>query len=274
MVKNKTPLPQWGAAFFYECKSYGLLNRFEEVFDLGAGVIAVELGDHIEGDALGADGLAFADVGATTEAFSVHGADHGEGAAVFLDLTLWEAVHVGDLGGGEEHGGSVGTGRYAGATADTGGGIHGGVGGLLGDGDGVRLHRAARAGSDETTGLDDAIQGGTIDHEVFNNGKGFGAPRLDGDGFTVLEMAHVQLAGGGLFFGTVGNAVDSERAHTANAFAAVVVKSEGFFALCNELLTEEVEHFEEGGILGDVIELVILEAALVEGALLSPDAEI
>ena len=43
-----------------------LIDGLEEVFDLGGGVVAVELCDHIEGDDFGADGLAFADVGAIT----------------------------------------------------------------------------------------------------------------------------------------------------------------------------------------------------------------
>ncbi len=254
--------------------SVGLVDRFEKVFDLCAGVVAVELGDHVEGDAFGADGLAFADVGATAEAFAVHGADHGEGAAVFLDLTLWKVVHVGDLGGGKEHGGGVGTGGDAGPATDTGGGIHGGIGGLFGNGDGVGVDGASGTGGDESAGLDDAVEGGTVDDEVLNDGKGFGAPGLDGDGFTVFEVTHVKLAGGGLFFRAVGDAVDGEGTHAADAFAAIMVKGEGFFALRDELLAEEVEHFEEGGILGDVVELIVLKAALVEGALLSPDAKV
>ena len=53
-----------------------------------------------------------------------------------------------------------------------------------------------------------------------------------------------------------------------------MIKSEGFLAVGDEVLAEEVEHFEEGRILGDFIELVFLEAALVERALLAPYAEL
>jgi hypothetical protein len=87
-------------------------------------------------------------------------------------------------------------------------------------------------------------------------------------------MAHVELAGGGLLLGAVGDAVDGEGAHPADAFAAIVIKGESFLTLCYEVLAEEVEHFEKGGILGDVVELVILEAALIEGAFLTPDAKV
>ena len=181
---------------------------------------------------------------------------------------------MGHFGGGKEHCGGVGTGGYAGSATDASGGIHGGVGGLLGDGDGVGVYCATGAGRDKPTGLNDAVQGGTIDYEILDYGQGFGAPRLDGDGLTVLKVAHMELAGGGLFFGTVWNAVDGKGAHTANAFAAVVVKGEGFLSLCDELFAKEVEHFKEGGIFGDFIELVFLEAALVERALLAPYAEL
>ncbi len=268
------PYRQSGRIAASTVSSKRLIDGLEEVFDLGGGVVAVELCDHIESDAFGADCLAFADVGATAEAFVVHGADHHEGAAVFFDLTLREAVHVGDFGGGKEHRGSVGTGGDAGATTDTGGGIHRGVGGLFWNGNGVGIDGATGAGGDEAAGLDDAVEGTAIDDEVFDDGQGLGAPGLDGDGLAVFEMAHVELAGGGLLLGTVGDAVDGEGAHPADAFAAIVIKGEGFLSLCYEVLTEEVEHFEKGGILGDVVELVIFEAALVEGAFLTPNAKV
>lgn len=251
-----------------------LVDRFEEVFDLGGGVIAVELRDHVEGNAFGADGLAFTDVCAPAKTFCIHSADHREGAAVFFNLTLGKVVHMGDLGGGKEHRRSVGTGGDAGPATDTCGGVHGGVGGLLGDGNGVGIDRAASTGGDKAAGLNDAVERRTIDDEVFNDGKGFGTPGLDGDGLTVFKVAHMELAGGGFFFGTVWDAVDGKGAHPADAFAAIVIKSEGFLAFGDEVLAEEVEHFEEGRILGDFIELIFLEAALIERALLAPYAEL
>ena len=91
---------------------------------------------------------------------------------------------------------------------------------------------------------------------------------------TVFKMAHVELAGGGLLLEAVRNAVNGKGTHPANAFTAIVVKCQGFLSLCHEILAEEVEHFEKRGVLGNVVELVILEAALIKSAFLTPNAEV
>ena len=45
--------------------------------------------------------------------------------------------------------------------------------------------------------------------------------------------------------GAVGDAVDHEAAHAADAFAAVVIEGDRLFALVDERLVEHVEHLEE-----------------------------
>ncbi len=62
-----------------------------------------------------------------------------------------------------------------------------------------------------------------------------------------------------------GVAVDVERAHTADAFAAVAVEYYGFFALLNELLVEHVEHFEEAAACRNVVEVVVDELSFLLG---------
>ena len=117
----------------------------------------------------------------------------------------------------------------------------------------------------------DAVEGAAIDDQVADDGKGGGPERLDRDRVAVAEFAHVELAGGGGCFGAVRDAVDHQRAHAADAFAAVVVEGNGLLALGDEVLVENVEHFQERHLGNDVADLVGFEAALGLAGFLSPD---
>ena len=140
----------------------------------------------------------------------------------------------------------MGAGGDARAAADTRGGIKGGVGVILGDRQGIGIDRAAGAHRDIATGLNDAIEGTAIDHQVAHHGKGFGLPRLNGDGIAVFEGAHVKLTGCRRAFGPVGNAVDDQAAHAANALAAIAVKLDGIFALFDQALVYHIQHLQKG----------------------------
>ena len=65
--------------------------------------------------------------------------------------------------------------------------------------------------------------------------------------------------------------VNIERAHAADALAAVVVKGNRLLALLDELLVEDVHHLEERGVGGNVAHLVGLKAALGMSVLLTPN---
>ena len=147
-----------------------------------------------------------------------------------------------DFGGDEEHRAGVFAGGDAGATADALRGVHREIGVAFRNGQGVGVGRGTRAGGDEAAGLLDFVEGGAVGDEVFNDGEGTGAEGLDDDGVTVVEGAHVGLAGGDAFAGTVGFAVDGAGAGAADAFAAVVGKGDGFDALGGELVVYDVEH--------------------------------
>ena len=229
----------------------------------GFDVIAVGAGDDFELDFFGAGGFAFADVGAVGETFDVHLLDHGESAAVAFHLALRQVAKMGDLGADEESGGGVGAGRDAGAATDAGGGVHGEVGILLVDGDGVAVGGAAGGNGDEAAGGDDAVERAAVHGEILDDGKGLGAPGLEVDLVAVFEVAHVELADGGALEAAVGFAVDHDAAHAADAFAAIVVEGDGIFALLDEALVEDVEHFEEGHVLVDVGDVVADHAAFV-----------
>ena len=241
---------------------------------LGLDELAVETGDVRQADVLGALGGAGAGVGAVAEAQFVHLAHHGAGAAGALHLALGQKGELAHLGRDEEHGRTVLAGSHAGAAADAGGGVHGLVGHLFRDGEVVGVGGAAAVERHIAAGLLDFIESVTVDHKVADHGESGRTPGFDGDLVAVVELAHVQLAGGDTLHGAVGMAVDVERAHAADAFAAVVVKHYRFLVVVHELLVEHIEHFEERRTGGYVIEMVFDELAGFLGTTLTPNLEV
>ena len=177
----------------------------------GAGnhVVAVQLGNVIHRDTLRAGGLALVLVGAVTEAEGIHLAHHGEHTLVLLGLALGKKVEVSSLGGGEEHGGAVLAAGHAGTTAHACGGVESGVGRLLAHGHVVGVGSRTGADVHETAGSDDVVQSGTVYHEVAQQREGLGAEGFNPDGVAILELTHVELAGGHLL-AAVRHTVDGE----------------------------------------------------------------
>ena len=241
---------------------------------LGCDVFAVESGDIAQRNVLGAFGGAGSCVGAVAEAEFVHLAYHGAGAALALYLALGQECELAYLGRYEEHCRAVLAGCHAGAAADTCGGVHGNVGHFLADGEAICVLSAAAVERHVAAGLLDFIECVAVYHKVANHGERGRAPRLDCDGVAVVELAHVELAGSDALNGTVGVSVDVERAHTADAFAAVAVEYYGFFAFLNELLVEHIEHFEEAAACRNVVEVVVDELSFLLGTTLTPNFQI
>ena len=230
------------------CDAACLCIKFQtrELFRaFGFDKLAVEAGDVAQRDVLGALGSTGTSVGAVTEAELIHLGDHSAGAAFTLYLTLRQKSELAYLGRNEEHGRAILAGSDTGAAADTGGRVHSDVGNLLRDGGVVGVGSAAAVKRHVAAGLLDLVESVTVDHKVTDNGEGSRAPRLNDNGVAVVEFAHVELAGCDALYGSVGMAVDVERAHTADAFAAVVVEDYGLFAFLDELLVEHIEHLEE-----------------------------
>ena len=194
-------------------------------------------------------------------------------ATVFLGFALRQQVQVGDLGGNEEHGGGVLADRDAGAAADAGGGVHGAVRGRLGNREGVAVGRAAGVHRNEAAGLDDAIEGAAVGHQVLDDGEGLRPPRFDGNRIAVFEMPQVKLARGSAAMAAMGDAADDERAHAADAFPAVGVKGNRIFAARNDVFVHDVEHLQERHVRDDVPGLVGLELAGGIRVLLPPNFE-
>ncbi len=172
--------------------------------------------------------------------------DHLPDAVGGLDFALREQGKVAHLGTDKEHGTGVFASSDTGSAADAGSGIHGLVGLVLGDGDGVGIGNTAGGGADVAACLDDFVEGGAVYHEVADDGEGLGTPRFNPDFVAIVKFAHVKLAGGDTVVVAVGTAIDVQAAHAADAFAAVVVEADGVGnAVVDELLVEDVEHFEE-----------------------------
>ena len=222
------------------------------------------------GNLLGALGLAGSRVGAVAEAQFVHLGDHRLGAARTLDTALGQFGERRHAGGDEEHGRTVLARRGAGSAADAGGGVHRLLGVGLRDRNGVGVGHRVRAHRDEASGLQNLVVSRTVHHEVLDDGERRRAPRLDGDRRAVLELAHVDLAGRGSLAGTVGLSVDVQRAHAADTLAAVVVEGHRLLALVDEIVVQDVEHFEERGVGRNVLHLVALESAFGFSVLLTP----
>jgi hypothetical protein len=104
------------------------------------------------------------------------------------------------------------------------------LGGLAGDEDGIGVGSAAGPSGDVAAGVEDPVEGRTVDDEVADHREGLRPPRLDGDLVAVREVAHVELADRAPL-PAVGDAVDHEAARAADALPAVVVEGDGLLAL-------------------------------------------
>lgn len=93
------------------------------------------------------------------------------------------------------------------------------------------------------------------------------------DRITILELAHVQLAGGDPSTWSVRFAVDEQTARTADTLAAVVIESDRFFILANEVVVQHIQHFQERHVLRYVVHGYVFIAP-VSFALLAPDLQV
>src|SRR6266481_3723695 len=109
----------------------------------------------------------------------------------------------------------------------------------------IRLRSRPGAGTDEATGLDNAIERASIDHQIFHNGKCADTKRLHSDGRAVAKLSHVKLADCARVFGPVSFPVNGERTRAANAFTAIGVEGDRLLGPSDQFLIENIEHFEK-----------------------------
>jgi hypothetical protein len=240
---------------------------------VGLEQVAVHPGDHRQRDALGADRGADPGVGAAAEALGVHLLHHRGHPVVALGLALRHQPEVGDLRRGEQHRGRVRAGGGAGAAADAGGRVERRGGVLVRHRDRRRLGCRTGGRAHVPARLDDPVERGTVHDEVPEHRERPRAPRLDDDRVTVVEVPHVQLAGGGGLLRAVRGAVDDHRAHAADALAAVMVERDRVAPLADETLIEQVHHLEERHVRLDPVDVVVGEPASLARGMLPPDAD-
>ena len=134
------------------------------------------------------------------------------------------------------------------------------------------LGHTARGGADVASRLDNLVEGGTLHHKVADDRERLGAPRLDPDVVSIMELTHVQLAGGDAVVVAMRTAIDIESAHATDALATVVVEAHGMGnVVVDELLVQDVKHLKEGAFGRDAFQRIGLEMALGAGVLLTPN---
>ena len=251
----------------------GMLDLAKTLLGLGNDEVAVEAGDVIDRDAFRASGFAFVEVGAVAEAFYFHLVCHGEYTLGTFRLALRKEVQRSDFRRGEEHGRGVFAGGNARSTSNAGGGVKCFVSFVLFNLNVVGIRCGTSADVYITASGDDAVKSSTVNDEVTKDRECLSAEGLNPDGVAILELAHVELAGGDFALRTVRYAVNGQRAHAANAFTAIVVKVDGFLVVGDESFIDDIEHFQEGGVLGDIGRFVGFDAAFGLGIFLTPDLE-
>ena len=217
-------------------------------------------------------GLASVSIGAITEAKFVHLGDHFLHAVGGLDLALGQQSQMADFCPHKQHGASILASRHTGATTDTRSRIHSHVCFMFWNRDGVGIGDTARGGADVASRLDDFVEGGAVHHEVADDRESLSAPRLNPDVIAILELAHVELAGGNAIVIAVRPTINIKPTHATDALATVVIEANGMgYAVIDKPLIQDVEHLKERAIGRDVIQRIGLKMALGSGVLLTPN---
>ena len=244
--------------------------------------LTVETGDVVNGDSLRAFHLAGARVGTVTETKLLHLRNHIPSPTSGFRLTLRKQSEGADPCGHKQHCGTVLTGRHAGTATNAGSRVHALLCILVRDKDVVGILSGTSSDRDESASLKDLVKGAAVNHQVFDDRETSASERLHGDGSAILEVTHEELTGGDMIVRTVSAAVNEQRACTADTLAAIVVERHRTAALAasvngyrivtltDQLLIEDVKHFEERGVLLYSGNMISLKMTLFLGVLLTP----
>ena len=142
------------------------------ICEFGLYHLAVEAGDVGDGLILRANSLASASVGAVTEAKLIHLGNHVLHTTGSLYATLGKQGELRYLRRYEEHSRAVLTSCYASATTDARSAVHSLVSVLLRNQNSVGILSLTSTDSGVTTGLDNLIEGTTVNHTVLNYREG------------------------------------------------------------------------------------------------------
>ena len=239
----------------------------------GLAQLTVQETDAVQRDLLRARGRALADILASAEAFRIVLIQHRHHALVVLNLALRQQAQVSDLGRSEQHRRTIRAGRHTSAATDADSGLESTIRIGLGNRHRVRLGGGTRIDRNIATSLDNVIQSLTADHQVAQNRESPRTVRFYRNRVAVLEGAHMQLAGGGaVLVRAVGHAVDDDTTHPADTLTTVRIESHWFLTLSEQLFVEDIQHLQEGSVLGYVGKVIFMERALVGRALLTPNS--
>src|SRR5881409_709273 len=85
----------------------------------------------------------------------------------------------------------------------------------------------------------------SIDHQILYDREGSYAEWFDCNRRAVTKLPHVEFAHRAGVIGSVGFAIDRERAGAANSFATIGVERDRFLAGPEQIFVQNVEHFEK-----------------------------
>ena len=146
----------------------------------------------------------------------------------------------------EQHSAGVLAGSNAGTATDARSRIHGHISLMFRNRNRVGVGDTACGSADVASRLDDFVEGGAVNHQVANDRESFSAPRFNPDVVAILELAHVELAGGNAVVVAVRPTINIESAHAADALATVIIEANGMGdTVVDEPLVQDVEHLKE-----------------------------
>ena len=135
----------------------------------------------------------------------------------------------------------------------------------------VGIWSAAGINRSIAASLDDAIKRRTIHYQVTDYRKRLCPEWFNEYVVAVFVFSHVQLADCRACPRPVWLPVDRERAGPADPFAAVVIEVDRFLTFGHQRGIDHIEHLQEGTVGGDIFGFDDLYAALIIGAILTPD---
>ena len=152
--------------------------------------------------------LAGPGVGAGTESEFVHLCNHSLSPACSLNLTLRKKCERADSCSHKEHCRTVLAGGNTGTATNTSCAVHTFLSIFTLDRNGIGIRDTASADRNISSRLKYLVKSLTVHNKVLDYRETLASPRLDGDGVTILELAHMELAGGNLIVRSVSTSVD------------------------------------------------------------------
>ena len=215
------------------------------VLQLRANELTVQTSNVADRNVLRTFHLASTCVRTVTEAQLIHLCHHRFCTTSSLYATLGQESQLAHLGRNEQHSRTILTCSSTSTTTDASSRIHSQISILLGNRSRVGIRHTTCVDRHETTCLDDLVVSRTIDHQVTDHREASRTPRFDGNGLTIMETTHVELTSCSTCCGSVGVTIHIQRTHTADTFAAVVVKYDGLFAFVHQLFVQNIQHLQK-----------------------------